>query len=706
MRTAVQAGIVALLAVCAFGLVWLFKAPDPGAALTDKANVIAGVGTVLALAVTLVSMWPRRRRSLAAEAEGSQVAAAVRYLATETLRYWRDQASFRGITTPSPVAVHWQWAGEDVAVPAAELLGGVGGAAGHAGWSAAGQVFTAGVVTRLREQLYDGLGRQRTRVVVLGAAGAGKTAAMLLLLIDILEHRRAGPVPVWLTLGGWNPVTTPLREWAAATLARDYPGLGAASYGGPGVAAELIRTGQVALFLDGLDEMPPDLQGRALQAIDRDAAGLRVVLTSRSGEYATALEKGRLYGAAVIEVLPVGLDHAAAFLLAQQLGHRRRRWQQVIDQLRADPGSVAARTLTTPLALSLARDTYVSADPTDLLDTRAYPDPPALLRHLLGRSLTLAYPDPAERQHATRWLTWIAQHMGTSRDLRWWDLPTWTPVYPMAADVPRTLVLRRPTRRELRSLLGTGLGTGLMVGFLGGFTVALARELPRAVQGRLQIGIGVGAAAGVAVGLASGLAVGLADVWSTPLATARAATPIEAYRSDRRRTLMVGLIGGLAFGLWGWLVAGLLVGLRGGFPVAIVLGFGSGLAAGSGPTLKLVLLEVMWGLHGRRPRFMPLLQTALRRQVLRQAGAVYQFRHAALQDLLAAGEPTTARAATDRGTSGVVPDSVVPGTTAGDADPADETSPGTGSRDQPGRSSTDPRGQGAEGGADRRVGGG
>lgn len=115
---------------------------------------------------------------------------------------------------------------------------------------------------------------------------------------------------------------------------------------------------------------------------------------------------------------------------------------------------------------------------------------------------------------------------------------------------------------------------------------------------------------------------------------------------------MVGLIGWLAFGLWGWLLAGLLVGLRGGLPVAIVLGFGSGLAAGYGPTLRLVLMEMAWAVHGGRPRFMSLLQTALRRQVLRQAGAVYQFRHAALQDLLATGETTTALAAADGGSSG------------------------------------------------------
>lgn len=34
-------------------------------------------------------------------------------------------------------------------------------------------------------------------------------------------------------------------------------------------------------------------------------------------------------------------------------------------------------------------------------------------------------------------------------------------------------------------------------------------------------------------------------------------------------------------------------------------------------------------------RFLPLLETALERQVLRQAGAVHQFRHAERQDRLA-----------------------------------------------------------------------
>ncbi|MEV0703297.1 hypothetical protein AB0I53_36000 [Saccharopolyspora sp. NPDC050389] len=193
-----------------------------------------------------------------------------------------------------------------------------------------------------------------------------------------------------------------------------------------GASGELDR---VALFLDGLDEMLPAIQGAALNSIDREAAGLKIVLTSHPAEYQAALAGGRLYGAAVIDVLPVDVKDATAFMLAEQLGEDRRAWQQVTDHLRDYPDSVAARTLTTPLALSLARDAYTQKDsnPADLLDTGTHPDPDALLQHLLARSLTLAYPDSAEHAHATRWLSWIAEHMGSSRDLRWWDIPTWTP---------------------------------------------------------------------------------------------------------------------------------------------------------------------------------------------------------------------------------------------------------------------------------------
>ena len=53
---------------------------------------------------------------------------------------------------------------------------------------------------------------------------------------------------------------------------RDHPALRAADYG-PDAAGELLRGGRVALFLDGLDEMPEGLRARALKRVDEEARG-------------------------------------------------------------------------------------------------------------------------------------------------------------------------------------------------------------------------------------------------------------------------------------------------------------------------------------------------------------------------------------------------------------------------------------------------
>jgi hypothetical protein len=75
----------------------------------------------------------------------------------------------------------------------------------------------------------------------------------------------------------------------------------------------------------------------------------------------------------------------------------------------------------------------------------------------------------------------------------------------------------------------------------------------------------------------------------------------------------------------------------GGLGLGLTLGLLSGLVSGfrAGAAPSLLFTEIALLLRGRQVRFMPLLETAMDRQVLRQAGAVYQFRHADLQDRLA-----------------------------------------------------------------------
>jgi hypothetical protein len=538
-------------------------------------------------------------------------------------------------------------------------------------------------------------------------------------------------VPVWLTLGSWNPRSESLGGWVTATINRDHPYLRATDFG-PNAAAQLFDTGRIALFLDGLDEMPDLLRSKAVERLTAETAGRRVVITSRPDEFRETIDLGRrqLPYTAVIELTPVRPRAAAEYLLEGQIGAARHTWQSVADHLLANPDGVLARTLNTPLTLSLARAAYMSEDPRGLL-TRTTADEHELRIHLLDQILIAAYPDPGERAHATRWLGWLAHKMGTQpdgpiRELRWWQIPTWIPrwqvglagallgglsvgvgvylaslifnavwlildlfvaeprffkvllgglgcglfgalivglvsVLGVKAITPRSMAVRWPKPRDIRSVATTvlrilpvfALGFGLMTGVAIGLDEGLANGLIAGVGGGLTFGL--------IFGVVLGVPLGLVDVWRVPLAAMMAVTPRVVYRRDVRSHrvsgLMIGLIAGIVGGIGGsaltalvgiaWLTGplgatkplepgwygGLALGLAFGLTLGLLNGLVSGLRAGAAPSLLFTELA-LW-LRRRRVRFMPLLETALARQVLRQAGAVYQFRHADLQDRLA-----------------------------------------------------------------------
>jgi hypothetical protein len=188
---------------------------------------------------------------------------------------------------------------------------------------------------------------------------------------------------------------------------------------------------------------------------------------------------------------------------------------------------------------------------------------------------------------------------------------------------PRSLTIRWPTRKDLASGLAVWFGVGLVL------VLVLVLWL------KLWLG--------VALGL--GLLLKFMNVSRIPLAATLDATPRLLYRKDVQSQLMGGLllalVGGLLFGLVAGLgyepdhglvdrlVHGLVDGLLFGLVGGLVFGLSGGAAS------SLLFTEIALWLRGRRVRFVTLLETALARQVLRQAGGVYQFRHADLQDRLA-----------------------------------------------------------------------
>jgi hypothetical protein len=468
---------------------------------------VAVVPLAWAALAGIMTWWLRGREARAIGTTAAQAEAAITWLTGEIASRWRQEAAARRIVTPAPASVRWRWGAAELSVPVQDAVAPPAPGTGPVPFPSLtrpAELLTTGVVTRLHDEVYARL--PHGRLVLVGGPGSGKTGAMILLLLAALDRRAMMadgprslvPVPVWLTMGGWDSLSVPLADWVTGVLNRDYPALRAAQYG-DNAAGMLLRSGRLALFLDGLDEMPPDLQTAAVRRLNSEGSNLRMVLTSRPAEYRLALKDFGLDNAAVIELRPVRPAAAAAYLLLGQSGPARARWQSLADHLRANPSSVLASALSNPLALSLAREAYTNDDPSVLADTRKFPTTEAITGQLIDQFLRSAYPDERRRAHAVRWLSWIAVRMGNSQDLRWWDIPAWVP------------------RWRLR------LARGLLAGAAAWPVVTLAAWLTyRQVTATASA---PGMAAWIAPGYAIGMAVAVVAGLVFPLQTAPAALP-------------------------------------------------------------------------------------------------------------------------------------------------------------------------------------
>ena len=759
-RQALLMVCVASVALLAAGVVRAIRQGEAPATAADTAQVLGTYWTVgagvLAFLAWAGSRWLRSTRVEPVTATSEQVEAAADLLAERILRTWSKQATARGIVTPAPVRVHWRWAAADYSVTRDELNRSPNLSVDPAPLREHdAEVLASGVVDRLHDEVYTRL--RHGRLTLTGGPGAGKTGAMLLLLLAALrsrngtptEQRARVPVPVWLTLGSWNPVQQGLRDWVILSLQRDHPYLRAADFG-PDAPARLFDTTRIALFLDGLDELPGGFRQRAMQRLREESAGLRVVITSRPNEYRNTFKAGgQLPQTAVLTMRPVRTKAAVAYLLADRTPSDIDRWTPLTDHLTAHPACMLARTLNTPLTLSLARATYEhpDTDPGLLLELDLNTSE-AVRRHLLDATLAVAYPDPRKRDHAQRWLGWLAHRMatrptGVTRDLPWWHIPTYLSrrqqllatlvfglmtglvfglmtglVLGLMTGVPDLLfglqfglalglvngllpglaallaagIMGMPSafarrwlkRPKVASMLAHGVAGGLLFGAVGpwpglafGIACGLAFDLAASLAGgrsalpqafaprwlkRQEVAsmlgrvLAVGLAGCLAVGLLSGIEYGLADglitgltlglvpglaflvlavlvAWGRPTAAAADMTPQHTHDVHRRYSLAVGL-GASTAGVLAILLAGQLwfaFAANVAIVVSIVL---MGVIQGS--VVGLSMAEIVLLLTTRcRVRFMSLLEEALDHQLLRQAGTLYQFRHAELQDRLA-----------------------------------------------------------------------
>lgn len=478
----VAAAVVGLLVLA--GCVVLVAVLTVVGTQEDTARVAQVLGIVLAvpaLAISLIA-WLRRETAATAPTAG-QLNDARDTLAGVVAGQWRQEALARSLGDPEPMPVCWRLT-EPTVMDHPQLI-------------MSEELSFTGRSDQISPLAAQFRQLRRRRLVILGCPGSGKTTLAVQLLLELLATRQAGePIPVLVSLAGWDPTIQPrLHDWLATRVSEDYPSLRAF---GPTVTQALAEQGHLLPILDGLDELPQLRQPEVIAALNTSLTDSdQLVLTSRTTEFTTAITEARdpLTAAAVITSEPLTVAQAAQYLTHCLPPDPGPSWHELFRRLHTGRARHLETVLSNPLGLWLLRTVYITprTDPTPLLNPDTSPDdatvratlfdqliPAVLAARPVSRHVSNAFrPRRTWNPHDVRnWLTYLAHHLDQTgtRNLDWWQLARYTVT-------PRT------------ARLVFGLVFGLVLGLVDGLVFGLVHGAVSGLGG-LVLGLGIGLAIG------------------------------------------------------------------------------------------------------------------------------------------------------------------------------------------------------------------
>jgi hypothetical protein len=341
-------------ALCLSLLAWALRARGLATA-ANLAQLVSIPLTLLPLLIPLLRWWHHARRPTRVTA--SDIAQLREELAPLVYDRWRTESRIRALDDPDPIPVQWRRTDDQRLIDAPGNL--------------TSDVLTVASSADVAALIVDFRQLRRSRLVILGGAGAGKTTLAVQILLELLRDRvddRAAPVPVLLSGASWDPERyRTLWDWVAYTIEQDYPELFAAGHQAQAIH-DLAVQGHVLPVIDGFDEAAPEIRPRLLEAVHNAMDGsTQLIVTSRAGEYLAAVEAyGRvLPSAVVIEPQPLSADAAAGYIERCLPADPGPSWRNLLTRLRmADDldktASAIAEVASAPLGLWLLRVAYLT----------------------------------------------------------------------------------------------------------------------------------------------------------------------------------------------------------------------------------------------------------------------------------------------------------------------------------------------------------
>lgn len=536
----------------------------------------------------------------------------------------------------------------------------------------AGTAFVSGVArkttTEALPQLFE---RADEALLILGAAGSGKTTAMLGLARQLVEDARLDPlrpVPLMLNLASWVEKEDALRLWIEDELLTKYslPRRCARAW---------LRERRLVLMLDGLDEVTAARRRACVESINqfRRDHDLPMVVCCREDAYADLDLRLRLRGAVVVD--PLDDEQIRAFL--SRLGDTGRT---ITETLERDPALRAE--IRTPLMLHILRVAAAGSAPGELRG------------HLLSRYVEVAFErrplDPRyPKDRMMGGLAWLARAMQRHGLSELWLerlqagwLPTprarrfalgLGPALVATLVVGANLgggVLADGLRHDHTPVLMLGLLTApLVFVFNRGFRVRPVEALTwswRRASGHLPLALAMGLLTGAAYGasfvLGGGLVLGTAGAILVALLLGLHPSDIESrvrpnqgiLQSGRNALVIGGTMAVMAGLFHGVLVVPLLVRMFGDSAVArlgivpgvsITIGTGIcygmlvGMVYGGAAYVLHAWLRLVIAVTSPLPLSLrPFLDDAVDRALMRRVGGGYIFMHRTLLEHFAARE--------------------------------------------------------------------